>query len=224
MENNFQFKNNVTVKPVGVTNQTIEVLLQPEELLNDYSKNFVSEGHRKHPLLAQTVDLQPEEVQEYAKYLLYARIRHVNGDSKDFRIMQHLFVPVWIEYTISNIGMLIIKELGLTFTPSMEPSEMTYDEARQISDKIRMFEEVLQVTDHAFPREREGNADLMTTAVIADYVRSTKELTHPVTTYLTAFLGMKIREENAFGVLYRVQYDDINYLQRALDSEREVIC
>lgn len=220
----FKYKQNVTQKPVAVTNQEIQVVLQPEELLNDYSRNFVSEGERKHVLLAQTVQLTPEEVQEYARYLLYARVQQVHGELKNYRMMQLLFVPVWIEYTISNIGVLIIKELGLTFIPTMEASTMTYGEAKIISDKIRMFDGVLQVTDHAFPNEREGDADLMTTAVIADYVRSTKELMHPVTTYLTAFLGMKIREENAFSVLYRIQYDDISYLQRALDSEREVIC
>ena len=64
----------------------------------------------------------------------------------------------------------------------------------------------------------------MTTALIADYVRATKELAHPVTTYLTAFLGLKLREENAFKVLYRVQYDDLSYLAQALDSEGPNIC
>ena len=222
--NKFSFRQNTTAKPTAVENERLEVLIQPQELLADYAKNFVSEGFRKHPLLAQQVNISAEEVFNYAKYLLNTRIQHVNGDRRQFRDHQLLFVPAWIEYTISNIGVLVIRELGLTFVPVMDEPVISYEEARDISRKVQMFEGTLQVVTNAFPNDTNGDQDLMTTAIIANYVRSSKELVHPVTTYLTAFLGLKLREENAFSVLYRVQYDDISYLRQALDSEGSVIC
>ena len=124
------------------------------------------------------------------------------------------------------MGKLIIRDLGLTFVPKWDESLVTItdDEAKVISERIAMFEDVLQIVKNAFPNDDIGDQDLMTTALIADYVRATKELAHPVTTYLTAFLGLKLREENAFKVLYRVQYDDLSYLAQALDSEGPNIC
>lgn len=220
----FTFNHQTTANPIPVENEKIMVTIEPAELLNDYANNFVAEGYRKNPLLAQVVNITAEEVAQYARYLLKARIQHVNGDFSSFRDQNLLFVPAWIEYTISNVGELTVRELGLTFIPNMEGDTISYDEAKLISDKIRKFEGTLQVVTTAFPKDKSGDPDLMTTAVISNYVRSTKELQHPVTTYLTAFLGMKLREENAFKVLYRIQYDDINYLARALDSEGSVIC
>lgn len=214
----------VTQNPIPVTNSTIEVSLNPHDLLSDYAKNFVAEGQRKHPLLSDKVALTAKEVYDYSLYLLKSRIEHVHGNFRNFRSQQLLFVPAWIEYTIANIGVLVVKELGLTFIPTFEVETITHDEAKLISDKIKMFEGTLQVVTTAFPKDINGDQDLMTTAIISDYVRSTKEIAHPVTTYLTAFLGLKLREENTFGILYRIQYDDISYLARALDSEGGVIC
>lgn len=214
----------VTGSPIPVANQEVIVDIDPQLLLHDYAANFVSEGYRKHPLLAKSIALTAEEVSKYAEYLLESRIQHVNGNRRDFREQQLLFVPAWIEYTISQVGVYVNKAQGLTFVPAMKASDISLDEAREISNKIRAFEGTLQVVTSAFPNHNNGDEDLMTTAVITDYVRSPRQMSHPLTSYLTAFLGMKLREENVFGILYRVQYDDIEYLRRALDSEGANIC
>ena len=226
MSNDRTINLNLDVKPTSVQNETVEVIVNPSDLLASYAKNFVNEALRKHPLLAEQVSLTDTEVQEYAKYLLRQRVEHVNGNRKSARFVNLLYVPVWIEYTISNVGKLIIRDLGLTFVPKWDENltTITDSEAKAISERIAMFEDVLQIVKNAFPNDDIGDQDLMTTALIADYVRATKELAHPVTTYLTAFLGLKLREENAFKVLYRVQYDDLSYLAQALDSEGPNIC
>lgn len=226
MSNDKTINLNLDVKPTSVQNEIVEVIVNPSDLLASYAKNFVNEALRKHPLLAEQVSLTDTEVQEYAKYLLRQRVEHVNGNRKSARFVNLLYVPVWIEYTISNVGKLIIRDLGLTFVPKWDEdlATITDSEAKAISERIAMFEDVLQIVKNAFPNDDIGDQDLMTTALIADYVRATKELAHPVTTYLTAFLGLKLREENAFKVLYRVQYDDLSYLAQALDSEGPNIC
>ena len=56
--------------------------------------------------------------------------------------------------------------------------------------------------------------------MIADYVRSLKAVTHVASTYVTAFLGMRLKEEIAMSALYRIQYDDIEFIATALTTHR----
>lgn len=208
------------VKPTAAKSETIEVVIDPKTILSNYAVNFVSEGFRKHPLLANSMKLQASEVRDYALYLLKLRVDMVNGDHSKNRIARSLFVPAWLQYTISNIGTFEIRELGLIFTPVISVDTISDEEAMAISNRIGAFVDTLQIHQDAFPRDTKGDQDVMTTALIADYVRAVKQVSHPVATYVTAFLGLKLREENAFALLYRVQYDDVNYLQHALDAER----
>lgn len=78
----------------------------------------------------------------------------------------------------------------------------------------------LQIVQDGMPRSSDGNVDVMSTALIAGYVRSLKRVEHVAATYVTAFLGMKLKEEVAMQTLYRVQYDDIEFIATALTSQR----
>ena len=92
----------------------------------------------------------------------------------------------------------------------------------EISSKIGAFEDDLQIVKDAMPRSEEGNPDVMSTALIADYVRSINKVQHVASTYVTAFMGLTLRKEAAMQVLYRVQYDDIEFIRSALISERRI--
>jgi hypothetical protein len=105
--------------------------------------------------------------------------------------------------------------------PVMEhPSEMTFEEALSVSEKVGMFLDDLQIVQDAMPRSEQGNVDVMSTAMIAGYVRAMKKVDHVSATYVTAFLGMKLKEEAAMQTLYRVQYDDIGFIASALTTQR----
>lgn len=206
-----------TGKPISVPMETIEVQVSVSDLVGDYAKAFVKEVWRVNPLRAEQVKLTEEEVLEYCNYLLTKRIEVVNDSCYDFRKLKNLYIPSYVQYVLSMIGRLVARQYGITMMPVMEEtSAMTFEEAIIISDKIGAFENDLQIVIDAMPRTIDGNPDVMSTALIAGYVRSLKVLEHPSATYVTAFLDMKLKQETAFQALYRVQYDDIEFIATAL--------
>lgn len=209
-------------KPTSVPMETIEVEISSDNLLGNYAKAFVSEAYRVSPLKAQQIDLTEEEVNSYCNYLLYQRILSVKGECKDFRKLKVLYVPIWIQYNISMIGEVVIREKGLRLVPIMDQPDMSFEQAVKVSEKIGSFEGDLQVVQDAMPRDPKGNKDVMSTALIAGYVRSIEKVEHVASTYVTAFLGMKLKEEAAMQVLYRIQYDDVAYIASVLTTEKRI--
>lgn len=212
-----------TTKPTSIPQETIHVIIATENLTGQYGKAFVQEARRVNPLRAEQVGLTAEEVQSYAHYLMTKRIQSVNDDCDDFRKLKVLYIPSWIQYCLSMVGKLVKRDIGLVIIPEMEhPSEMTFDEALIISGKIGAFEDDLQIVKDAMPRSMDGNEDVMSTALVADYVRALKPVEHVASTYVTAFLGMKLKEEMAFAALYRVQYDDFEYVSSVLTATKSI--
>ena len=209
-----------TTKPTTVPMETINVIINGD-LVSDYGRAFVSEAKRVNPLKAEQVQLTAEEVDAYSRYLITKRIESIHGNCDDFRKLKTLYIPVWIQYNLAMIGRVVMRDRGLTINPIEEqPSSMTFEEAIKISEKIGAFEDDLQVVQDAMPRSSDGDRDVMSTALIADYVRSLTPVTHVASTYITAFMGMRLKEESAMAVLYRVQYDDVQYIATALTSQR----
>ena len=209
-----------TTKPTTVPMETINVIINGD-LVSDYGRAFVSEAKRVNPLKAEQVQLTAEEVDAYSRYLITKRIESIHGNCDDFRKLKTLYIPVWIQYNLAMIGRVVMRDRGLTINPiEKQPSSMTFEEAIKISEKIGAFEDDLQVVQDAMPRSSDGDRDVMSTALIADYVRSLTPVTHVASTYITAFMGMRLKEESAMAVLYRVQYDDVQYIATALTSQR----
>jgi hypothetical protein len=158
---------------------------------------------------------------QYMKYLLVKRIETVQMNCPEFRKLKVLYIPVWIQYNLSMIGEVNIREKGLKLVPTIADAEtISYAEAVAISDKIGAFESDLQIVHDAMPRDITGDVDVMSTAMIDGYVRAIDKVDHVAATYVTAFMGMKLKEEAAFKVLYRVQYDDIDFIATALTAQK----
>lgn len=211
-------------KPTAVPTETINVSISATTLLNNYAQAFVSEARRKNPLTYNVVNLTVEEMIEYVKYLLMKRIECVENRCADFRMLKVLYIPSYIQYILSQIGEYLNRETGIKLVPKLDPKEakkiINYNEALAISDKIRAFEDDLQMVKDAMPRSIDGNGDVMSCALIADYVRAQHKVEHVASTYVAAFAGFKLEEELAFKVLYRVQYDDIAFITSALLQEK----
>lgn len=206
-----------SAKPTSVPMETVEVELSSENLLGNFARAFVRECYRVNPRLAEQVKLTEEEVVAYTEYLLAKRIECVQGYCADYRKLKSLYIPVWIQYNLAMIGEVIIRDKGLRLIPVItNPSDLSFEDALLISDKIGAFEDDLQIVKDAMPRSTEGNRDVMSTALIAGYVRSIEKVEHVASTYVTAFLGMKLKEEVAMQVMYRVQYDDYQFIATAL--------
>lgn len=213
-----------SAKPISVPMETITVVIGTKNLMGNYAKAFIKEADRVNPLRLQQTQLTSDEMVAYSEYLLTKRIECVRGECTDFRKLKQLYIPVWIQYNLAMIGEVVIRDKGLRMVPVMEhPSEMTFEDALKISDKVGMLEDDLQMVKDAMPRKESGDPDVMTTALIAGYVRSMEKVEHVSSTYVTAFLGMKLREEAAMKILYRIQYDDLEFIATALSRERGIL-
>jgi hypothetical protein len=202
---------------ITVPMEIVEVEVTSEALMGDYARAFVREASRVNPLLAEQVKLEESELVEYAEYLLTQRIRVIRNDCPDFRRLKVLYIPSFLQYMLSMIGQFVDRSFGLKFIPVVaEESKMTFEQALAVSEKIGSFERCLQIVQDAMPRSIDGDPNVMSTALIAGYVRSIKKVDHPAATYVTAFLGMTLRKEAALSVLYRVQYDDVDFITAAL--------
>lgn len=211
-----------SAKPISVPMETIEVKVEGD-LFGNYAKAFVREAYRKNPLRAEQIKITAEEVDAYSRFLLTKRIESVNGTCADFRKLKALYIPVWIQYNLAMIGRVVIRDRGITLMPVEDSvSKMTLEEAIEVSEKIGMFEDDLQIVQDAMPRTEDGDLDVMSTALIAGYMRSLNPVKHVASTYAAAFMGLKLKEEVAFAALYRVQYDDIAYIASALTTQRGI--
>jgi len=209
--------------PIAIPMEEVEVNLSGAGLMEAYASAFVREAFRMNPERAKAVDLKEDELIAYANYLLTKRIEVINNDCKDFRNLKVLYIPSFLQYVLSLIGIFINRARGLKFIPILEnPSKMSYKEALAVSEKVGSLQDDLQIVQDAMPRDIYGNKDVMSTAIIAGYVRAYHEVDHPVATYVTAFLNMSLRKELDLAVLYRVQYDDVEFITSALLTSKEL--
>lgn len=210
-----------STKPTSIPQETIHVVISSENLLGEFGRAFVQEGYRVNPLRAEQIGLTQSEMEAYCKFLLQRRVACVNNNCPDFRKLKVLYIPSWIQYNISMIGEVNLRDRGLRLIPEMEDTDViTFEEALAISEKVGSFEHDLQIVRDAMPRSIEGDVDVMSTAMIAGYVRALNKVEHVSSTYVTRFLGMKLREEVAMKTLYRVQYDDAEFIASALTTQK----
>lgn len=209
-----------SAKPTSVPMETVEVSVEGD-LFGNYATAFVKEAFRKNPLRAEQINLTASEVDAYSRFLLTERIKSIRGECPEFRKLKVLYIPAWIQYNLSMIGEVLIRDRGLRLIPTEdEPSSMTLEQAIEISEKIGMLIDDLQIVQDAMPRSSEGDLDVMSTALIAGYMRSLNPVKHVASTYASAFMGLKLKEEMAFAALYRVQYDDFEYIASVLTTQK----
>jgi hypothetical protein len=210
-------------KPTSVPTEQINVKVGCTPLMEDYARAFVSEAARKNPLTFNKVELTEQEMLDYVKFLLFKRIECVQNKCADFRLLKVLYIPGYVQYILSQIGECLNRNQGIKLVPVYgdDPKKVIkYADAVKISDKIRAFEDDLQMVKDAMPRSIDGDLDVMSCALIADYIRAEHEVEHVRSTYVAAFAGFKLEEELAFKVLYRKQYDDIEFVTKALLQEK----
>lgn len=211
-------------KPTSVPMETIHVDIDPDVMVADYARAFVREIRRLNPRRFEQAPISDEEMIKYCTYLLYQRVLSVVDECKHWRLLKNLWIPVFIQYAMRMVGRVEIKSQGLLLMPVMSSEvSMSLEEALELSSRIGLYDQDVQMVRDAMPRGKDGDLDTMSCSLIAGYVRSMKQVEHPVATYMAAFLGFKLQEEQAFEVLYRVQYDDLAFLQAALVADPVVM-
>lgn len=211
-------------KPTSVRTELIEVEVGTDSLVGDYAHAFVSEAFRVAPLSAEKIGLTEQEITDYCNFLLVKRIEQVNNNCPDWRKLKTLWIPVFIQYVLRMIGRVDIYERGLMMMPVTEVKDViSLNEAFAISEKLGSLSRDLQMVQDAMPRSIYGDKDVMTSAMIAGYARSMQDVGHVSSTYVAAFLGAKLKNEVAFKVLYRVQYDDAEFIRTALIANKALM-
>lgn len=200
----------------------IHSVIDPTTMVDGYAKAILDEAERMNPLTFDRVGLTEDELRRYLRFLLEQRVKSVEGTCHLWSKLKALWIPSFIQYVLTMIGVVDIKTSGLRIIPTIEEQGVTFEEALAVSDKLQYFEGELAMVKDAMPRGPEGDKDTMSTALIAGYMKSIAPVEHPIATYAAAFLGLKLAEEQTFQVLYRVQYDDINYLREVLLRSSEV--
>lgn len=207
---------------VTVPVDTITVEISSANMLGNYAKAFVREAYRVNENLAIRENLTEEELVSYANYLLYQRVLCVRDECHEFRRLKSLYIPSYLQHALAMVGEYYDREQAFKFVPTCEPSTLTYDQAKIISDKIGAFMDDMQILQDAMPRDKTGDPDVMTTAIIADYVHSMKRVGHVSATYVTALLGLKLRDEIMWKSHYRKVYDHLTFIENALFSYRGI--
>lgn len=234
----FGFPNDT--KPTSVKLETINVQLSEDNLIRPYAKALVEQGRRANPLLFDVEPLDEEEVFQYCEFLVHQRVLSVQGECPLWRKLKVLHVPVWIQHAMSQIGEVILRNIGIRLMPTMDKDELiqvanndgsptavdryiSYDRALEISNKLAAYENDLSIVTDAMPRGIDGNVDVMSSAMIADYVRTLNPVKHVASTYVARFAGFKLEQEVAFSALYRVQYDDLEYIRAAFTQNKGIL-
>lgn len=159
--------------------------------------------------------LNETNLERYLAFLLDQRCLFIANKCPSFGALRGLYIPSYWQFVLSMIGEVRLRSRALIIRPiSAEKSDMTLDEAYAISVQLDHFGEILHLHNAAMPRTKEGHMDVMTSALIADQLRSMTDSVHPALAYVSAVADMKLVEEARFAVLYRIQYDDLENFAR----------
>lgn len=221
MEKN-QFSNlDFGSKPTTVKLETIDVTINPELIINDFASAYLKELHRRNPEKFEAVKLTEVELQEYFATLIRFRVLSIQPDRwVDWFRAKALYIPVWIQFCMAQVGIVIDRDRGLKFRPVMDDLEYDMPKMLEISDKLQSFisDGVVLVKD-AMPRGDEGDIETMSIALIEGYVMSQTKYSHPISSYVAAFLGFTLKREIDFKMLYRIRYDDVDFVRDMLLAE-----
>lgn len=209
---------------------TVEVTVDPSILMPEYAKAYVERMYRRNYDKATRVNLTADELTEYFTYLVTKRIQCVYNKCSDFRQLKLLYIPVYVQFALSLIGIAWDREQGIKFQPALigcddiaNPDIGTFAEMLEISDKLASFESEISLVRDAMPRDSQGDLNFMSTALIGEYVSSQRKLDHVAITYITTFLNMRLKQEADLAILYRREYGNRELIAQAIIHEDKLV-
>jgi hypothetical protein len=209
--------------PAAKEAEEVIVDIRPEIMMDDFAVAFLRECERINPLTFERVNLTDKEMIQYCRFLMVSRIQCIEGSCRIWNGLKDLMIPSFIQLCLSLVGRYHDIDHGLIFIPKTRvKAPITLEEARIISGKIEAFKANVVMFKDAMPRSSEGDSEVMTCALINNVIASVDHVGHDVFTYISAFMGMKLREEATFGLLYRVRYDDLVTITSKMINSRVI--
>lgn len=217
---------NYESRPVGISVETVKLCFS-KGMFGDYAKAYYHELQRRNPRKLDSTSLTIDELTHYFESLFFIRIKSVNeGGFKQWRQAKLLYIPAWIQLIISQYGILYQPQFGLKIVPFVEQSDINFDTLLDISSRLSSFsDDGMFLTKDAFPREVEGDKDVMTMAVIENEVRGIirSDTPSPIAQMVTAFTQAQIDKDITLRALYRISYDEVEFIKSMLLNDRRVL-
>lgn len=223
-----------TSKPVDY--QVIQVEVNPHFMMNEWAEAYANDLERRNPLKYQTakyqygdktVRLDSQVISKYMRQLLIYRVKDVNGELKGiYHVVKQLGIPAWIQFVISMVGNTNDWDRGLRYVPSLlEPKdEVSIEEMLSISHVLRSFTpDGKPFFTNAWPKSKDGDKTVMSCAIVDGFVSGNDPNAHPIKTYVAGFFGAKIRQQDDYRMLYRINYDNIQQLKAMLMTEDTIL-
>lgn len=157
--------------------------------------------------------LTKENLHDYLLFLLDRRIAFVNQECREWFRTKALYIPDYWQFLLSCIGEVDVRSQGIRLKPkTREASKMSMDQALIFSEQLSQFKEFIYMEKTAFPKSIEGDVEVMSSALIADQVRSMNHDVPPLHQFVVGCADFKLERESAFAMLYRVRYADTDTL------------
>jgi hypothetical protein len=212
----------------------VKVEINPDFMMKDYGKAVARDLERRNPVRFQTIQEQlktsnckefgdvADVLSVYFTDLAKIRIQSINDECKVWRQAKALAIPPYIQFALSQIGMVRDLEHGRKIVPVVESPDLAMSTAQlfYVTELLRSFEgDGVVLLYDGFPRRPEGDDETMYFAIIDGFIKSPNKLSNPAKSYVAAFLGMKLQQENSLKCLYSVRYDDAEYIKERLIEE-----
>lgn len=218
--------------------QTVEIMIDPAFMMQDYGEAVIRDLQRRNPVRFDAVSkqiendelLNPSEekssftdiMKNYVSDLAKIRIQSVQGTCNIWREAKELGIPPYIQFALSLIGSVIDLDNGRKFVPCIESPDlcMSTKQLTRVTDYLRSFtSDGIVLLYDAFPRSKDGDKEAMSYAILDGFIKGQQKTSNPAKSYVAAFLGMKIKQENEFKCLYSVQYDNVDFVKDRLIEE-----
>lgn len=201
----------------------IHVMVSVEALAGKYVEALINQIEVKASLTQRKVNLTETELREYLNFLLTQRTLCCVNDCPNYGRLRALWIPSFWQFVLSCVGIYRDRKYAIEMRPvAAEPSQMSFEDAKAISDKLANFDDVLNLVYGAMPREVAGDKVVMTSAIIANQVYSMSDDATPMNQYVIAFVNGQLAKEAAFAALYRTQYDFVEEIALLMDSTKLV--
>lgn len=199
-------------------------------LFEQFAKGLEADLKRRNWQLFDKSGISVDDLFKYLALPLVYRISDFEGvpkhETNSFKYygdlprhqVNNLNYPFWIEHVVAQVGIAVDYDYGLKFVPQLilnEEVQLTLSREKiiDIHHLLGAYEEHgLAVVTNVLPKGTEGNIDVMAMTIIEDIVKSYKHL-HPAGSYVAAFLGNKIAQAKEWSALFRVSYEEVEYIK-----------
>lgn len=186
-------------------------------IAQDFGKTYVGAMNKKLTLVNSSSYLDEDDMLKYLNTLLHYRINGCKDHSARLKIKQ-LFVPSLFAISLSHIGKVFDKDLGIELIPVLttDLSIMEIDDALDFSrSKLGLVEDLGFELVQGLPKDDSGVADFMYFHMSDSEILHHDRKAHPALAVLSAFFRMKALQS----VLnYRISYGLISEYENMLQG------